>query len=95
MSVKYREFSQLNLPAIEQEILEKWNKEDTFEKSVAEAPPDRTSFPPSPGLSSMLDILVPSGMLSTGSMFPVVGAAVFPMDSMPPTWMPKTAGMYT
>jgi len=36
MSVKYREFSQLNLPAIEQEILEKWNKEDTFEKSVDE-----------------------------------------------------------
>src|SRR5881227_2523306 len=34
MSVKYREFSQLNLPSIEQEILEKWNKENTFEKSV-------------------------------------------------------------
>ncbi len=46
-----------------------------LEKSVAEAPPDRTSFPPSPGLSSMLDILVPSGMLPTGSMFPVVEAA--------------------
>jgi len=34
MSVKYREFSQLNLPSIEQEILEKWSKENTFEKSV-------------------------------------------------------------
>src|SRR5438093_5181571 len=34
MSVKYREFSQLNLPSIEQEILDKWNKENTFEKSV-------------------------------------------------------------
>ena len=36
MSVKYREFLQLNLPSIEQEILEKWNKENTFEKSVYE-----------------------------------------------------------
>src|SRR6478609_3469599 len=36
MSLKYREFSQLNLPSIEQEILEKWNKENTFEKSVEE-----------------------------------------------------------
>jgi isoleucyl-tRNA synthetase len=36
MSVKYREFAQLNLPSIEQEILEKWNKESTFEKSVEE-----------------------------------------------------------
>jgi isoleucyl-tRNA synthetase len=34
MSVKYKEFSQLNLPLIEQEILEKWSKEQTFEKSV-------------------------------------------------------------
>src|SRR3954462_11447167 len=34
MSVKYREFLQLNLPSIEQEILDKWNKENIFEKSV-------------------------------------------------------------
>src|SRR3954462_2403213 len=34
MSVKYREFLQLNLPSIEQEILDKWNKENIFEKSI-------------------------------------------------------------
>jgi isoleucyl-tRNA synthetase len=35
MSVKYPEFSGLNLPAIEQEILAKWNQEQAFEKSVS------------------------------------------------------------
>ena len=34
MSVKYKEFSQLHLPSIEREILEKWTKENAFEKSV-------------------------------------------------------------
>ena len=34
MSVKYKEFSQLNLPSIEKEILDKWNAEQAFEKSV-------------------------------------------------------------
>ena len=35
MSEKYKEFSGLNLPAIEQEILSKWNESNAFEKSVA------------------------------------------------------------
>lgn len=35
MSVQYREFTGLNLPSIEQEILEKWNAEQAFEKSVS------------------------------------------------------------
>ncbi|MBO9618233.1 MAG: isoleucine--tRNA ligase [Niabella sp.] len=35
MSVKYREFTGLNLPAIEQEILAKWNEYQAFEKSVS------------------------------------------------------------
>jgi len=35
MSAKYPEFSGLNLPAIEQEILAKWDKEQAFEKSVS------------------------------------------------------------
>ncbi len=35
MSVKYPEFSGLNLPAIEQEILAKWNEGQAFEKSVS------------------------------------------------------------
>lgn len=35
MSVKYREFTGLNLPAIEQEILQKWNDTQAFEKSVS------------------------------------------------------------
>ena len=34
MGVKYKEFSQLNLPSIEKEILEKWRSENAFEKSV-------------------------------------------------------------
>lgn len=34
MSVKYREFSQLNLPSIEQEILARWEAEQAFEKSI-------------------------------------------------------------
>jgi isoleucyl-tRNA synthetase len=35
MSNKYREFSQLNLPAFEQEILAKWTENQVFEKSVS------------------------------------------------------------
>ena len=34
MGLKYREFSGLNLPAIEQEILSKWSDEQAFEESV-------------------------------------------------------------
>ncbi|MBU6159154.1 MAG: isoleucine--tRNA ligase [Bacteroidetes bacterium] len=35
MSLKYKEFSQLNLPALEKEILSNWEKEKAFEKSVS------------------------------------------------------------
>lgn len=35
MSAKYREFSQLNLPAMEQETLAEWGKNQAFEKSVS------------------------------------------------------------
>ncbi|WP_435227654.1 class I tRNA ligase family protein [Niabella hirudinis] len=35
MSVKYREYSGLNLPSIEREILAKWNEQQAFEKSVS------------------------------------------------------------
>jgi isoleucyl-tRNA synthetase len=35
MAAKYREFSGLNLPAIEQEILSKWSEQQAFEKSVS------------------------------------------------------------
>lgn len=34
MSNKYREFTQLNLPTIEQEILAKWDAEQAFQKSI-------------------------------------------------------------
>ena len=34
MAKKYREYKKLDLPAISKEILEKWEKEDTFKKSV-------------------------------------------------------------
>src|SRR6187455_886817 len=35
MSQKYREYQQLNLPSIEQEILTKWAEKQAFEKSVS------------------------------------------------------------
>ena len=35
MSAKYPEFTGLNLPAIEQEILDKWSKAEAFEKSIS------------------------------------------------------------
>ncbi|HVT86506.1 MAG TPA: isoleucine--tRNA ligase [Chitinophagaceae bacterium] len=35
MSNKYKEFSQLNLPAIEQDILARWQADKAFEKSVS------------------------------------------------------------
>ena len=35
MRIKYPEFTGLNLPAIEQEILAKWSKGEAFEKSVS------------------------------------------------------------
>ncbi len=35
MSVKYAEFSGLNLPSIEQEILAKWTANNSFEKSIS------------------------------------------------------------
>src|SRR6187397_3135215 len=35
MSQKYREYQQLNLPLIEQEILAKWSEKQAFEKSVS------------------------------------------------------------
>jgi isoleucyl-tRNA synthetase len=35
MAVKYREFSGLNLPAIEKEILKRWDEEQAFQKSVS------------------------------------------------------------
>ncbi len=35
MSAKYREFTGLNLPAFEQEILSQWTDKQTFEKSVS------------------------------------------------------------
>src|SRR5882757_11218127 len=34
MSLKYTEYQHLNLPAISKEILEKWEEEGTFKKSV-------------------------------------------------------------
>ena len=35
MAVRYREFSQLNLPAMEQEILNSWNTDKAFETSIS------------------------------------------------------------
>ncbi|MGZ5247209.1 MAG: class I tRNA ligase family protein, partial [Flavitalea sp.] len=35
MSNRYKEFGQLNLPAFEKEIFQKWQSEQAFEKSVS------------------------------------------------------------
>ena len=35
MGAKYEEFQGLNLPLIETQILDRWNKEQAFEKSVS------------------------------------------------------------
>src|SRR5215831_1701198 len=35
MGVKYKEFSQLNLPSLEKEILAQWSEKQAFEKSVS------------------------------------------------------------
>ena len=35
MAAKYKEFRGLHLPAIEKEVLEKWDDEKAFEKSVS------------------------------------------------------------
>ncbi|MFT3979986.1 MAG: isoleucine--tRNA ligase [Ferruginibacter sp.] len=35
MSLKYREYKQLNLPGISEEILNKWNEQQAFEKSIS------------------------------------------------------------
>ncbi|MBK9524047.1 MAG: isoleucine--tRNA ligase [Bacteroidetes bacterium] len=43
MSLKYREFKQLDLPSVSKEILEKWEAEKTFEQSV-ESRAGRQSF---------------------------------------------------
>jgi len=34
MGAKYTEYQQLNLPSISEEILAKWKRENSFEKSV-------------------------------------------------------------
>lgn len=41
MADKYREYSQLNLPNIAEEVLKKWQDEGTFEKSVSSRPEDK------------------------------------------------------
>src|SRR5215216_6396257 len=34
MAIRYKEFKYLNLPSIEEEVLERWDKENAFQKSV-------------------------------------------------------------
>ena len=35
MAAAYREFTGLNLPALEKEVLDRWNNEQTFQQSIA------------------------------------------------------------
>ncbi|MBM3159591.1 MAG: class I tRNA ligase family protein, partial [Bacteroidetes bacterium] len=55
MSVKYKEFTGLNLPAIEQEILRQWSEKQVFEKSVSlrEGAPSFVFFEGPPSANGM------------------------------------------
>ena len=55
MSVKYKEFTGLNLPAIEQEILRQWSEKQAFEKSVSlrEGAPSFVFFEGPPSANGM------------------------------------------
>ena len=55
MSVKYKEFTGLNLPAIEQEILRQWSEKQAFEKSVSlrEGSPSFVFFEGPPSANGM------------------------------------------
>ncbi|MBM3412625.1 MAG: isoleucine--tRNA ligase [Bacteroidetes bacterium] len=55
MSVKYKELTGLNLPAIEQEILKQWSEKQTFEKSVSlrEGAPSFVFFEGPPSANGM------------------------------------------
>lgn len=41
MADKYREYNHLNLPNIAEEVLKKWQKDQTFEKSISSRPEDK------------------------------------------------------
>lgn len=41
MAEKYREYSRLNLPNVAEEVLKKWQEENTFEKSISSRPEDK------------------------------------------------------
>ena len=55
MSVKYREFQQLNLPSIEKEVLEIWSRENAFERSISlrEAAPSFVFYEGPPSANGM------------------------------------------
>ncbi|CAG5086195.1 isoleucine--tRNA ligase [Parvicella tangerina] len=41
MADKYREYSQLNLPNVAEEVLKKWKEDNTFERSMTSRPEDK------------------------------------------------------
>ncbi|HYK43693.1 MAG TPA: class I tRNA ligase family protein, partial [Parafilimonas sp.] len=55
MSVRYKEFSRLDLPAIEKEILRKWKEDHAFEKSVSirDGAPDFVFYEGPPSANGM------------------------------------------
>ena len=56
-------------------------------------PAERTIWPPLPGMSSMLWIVVPSGMLAIGSAFPTRASASGPETTTSPTFRPCGSSM--
>jgi hypothetical protein len=61
--------------------------------SWAAVPAERTSWPPRPRFSSMLWIVVPSGMPFNGSALPGRMSAVGPDTTLAPTVRPLGARM--
>src|SRR5438445_554139 len=65
------------------------------ETTNAKLPEERARVPPSPGRSSMLQIIVPSGILPSDLIFPVSAGASLPISILCPTYIPSGAGMNT
>jgi hypothetical protein len=62
--------------------------------SWAAVPAERTIWPPFPGISSMLWMVVPSGMLAIGRALPTLASAEEPATTTSPTRRPWGRSMY-
>src|SRR6188508_250803 len=61
--------------------------------NCAEVPAERTIWPPLPGVSSMLWMVVPSGMFASGRALPTRASASAPETTTSPTFRPWGSSM--